>query len=196
MKSFLSCCFLILIACGCASRSGHGGAGLVLEPVGPQPSGSSRRDHQGTLIVYTALDQHAHFNGSAYHRYYSDYEIRSETGAVVKKVHNDSGSVVDGPVEVPLESGRYQVRAKANGYGWVTVPVIIENGRVTTVHLEGGKGTVTGLSKAQAVRLPHGEIAGWRALPWQARWVTPQLFALVSFARLALMPHRVSEPPT
>ena len=87
-------------------------------------------------MVYTAPDPHAHFDGSSYHRYYSDYEVRSEDGALIKKVHNDSGTVVEGPVEVNLPAGKYRVHARANGYGWVTVPVVIEPGKVTTVHLE------------------------------------------------------------
>src|SRR3954469_2224604 len=160
MKAFLHCLLLVVITCGCASRSGHDRVGLVLGTVGPEPLAQRKAASEGTLVVYTALDQHAHFNTSAYHRYYSDYEVRSESGAVVKKVHNDSGTVVDGPVEVPLGPGHYRVHAKANGYGWVTVPVVIESGQVTTVHLDGGRTGAAGLSQALTVRLPQGEIAG------------------------------------
>jgi hypothetical protein len=46
----------------------------------------------------------------------------------------------------------------------VTVPVVIEEGRTTVVHLDGSE--VTGRrrnSSADFVRLPDGSIIGWRA---------------------------------
>jgi hypothetical protein len=144
MKPLHSLFLGMLLICGCASPSRHD---LVLAPVAPDSDQHQHIDHQGKLVVYTELDVHAHFYGFAYHRYYSDYEIRTEPGALLKKVHNDSGTVAEGPVEVPLEAGKYQIRARANGYGWVLVPVIIESGKVTTVHLDDGS-SIKKLSKA------------------------------------------------
>jgi hypothetical protein len=109
---------------------------MVLETVTPENSAPRNTPAASALVVYTAPDPHAHFDGTPYHLYYSDYEVRSEDGALVRKVHNDSGSVIEGPVEVNLPAGKYRVHARANGYGWVTVPVLIEAGKVTTVHLE------------------------------------------------------------
>jgi hypothetical protein len=128
----LSCSLLAVLVCGCA---GHRRSEIVLDTVTPESSARAPEERSG-LIVYTATDPHAHFDGSSYHMYYSDYEVRSEAGDLIKKVHNDSGTVIEGPVEVKLPAGRYRVHARANGYGWVTVPVVIEAGRVTTVHLD------------------------------------------------------------
>ena len=109
---------------------------MVLDTVTPESSAPHAAGMSSGLVVYTAPDPHAHFDGTSYHLYYSDYEIRSEDGGLVRKVHNDSGTAIEGPVEVNLPAGKYRVHAKANGYGWVAVPVIIEPGKVTTVHLD------------------------------------------------------------
>ena len=132
MKTLLFCLPIALLVCGCASTN-H--SEVVLDTVTPESSAARPAEDQSGLVVYTAPDPHAHFGGSPYHMYYSDYEVRSEDGALVRKVHNDSGTVVEGPVEVHLPAGKYRVHARANGYGWVTVPVVIEPGKITTVRL-------------------------------------------------------------
>lgn len=152
---------MIAVGLGCAYRQRE----LVLDAVGPCHLESRTVEAGGTLVVYSARDPFPHFNSSPYHDYHSDYRILSNKGATLKNVHNDSDTVVEGPVEVKLKAGTYLVRARANGYGWVTVPVVIEAGRGTKVHLDGGAGGLrneTPLPK-DGVRLPHGEIAGWRA---------------------------------
>jgi hypothetical protein len=74
---------------------------------------------------------------------------------------------LDGPKRVQLPVGTYCVIARANGYGVVTVPVIIRADQVTTVHLEGSPSwqNLSQLSRSNSVRLPDGAIAGWRASP-------------------------------
>ena len=86
-------------------------------------------------------------------------------GAVAAPVDGDNGTRLAGPQKVELPVGAYCVIARANGYGVVTVPVIIQADQVTTVHLEGSPAWQNGsqLSQSNPVRLPDGEIAGWRA---------------------------------
>jgi len=122
-----------LLLCGCASPRR---SEIVLDAVTPETSPARVIPDSSALVVYTAPDPHAHFDGTSYHMYYSDYDVRSEDGTLVRKVHNDSGTAVEGPVQVRLPAGRYRVHARANGYGWVIVPVVIEQGKVTTVHLD------------------------------------------------------------
>ena len=144
---------------GCASN-GHG---LVLDPVGPpvfQPSAGSN----GTLVVFSAYDQTAHFNRLPYRRVHSDYSLFAADGTRLRTIHNDNGTSVEGPNEVLLPAGQYRVVALANGYGTVTVPVVVEVNQTTTVHLEGGNpmGSKAPSANAKPVRLPDGEIVGWR----------------------------------
>jgi hypothetical protein len=130
----------ISLICGCAFQDHPDGA-LVLDAVGPSHIQSNGTASGGTLVVYTAPDPQAHFNSSPYHTYYSDYQILSEQGALIRKVTNDSGTVIEGPVEVSLPGGHYRVHARSNGFGWVTVPVAVEPGKVTLVHLDSGETT-------------------------------------------------------
>jgi len=145
---------------GCASFQ----TGLVLDTVGPGPDATQVAGTNGVLMVFSAYDQHAHFNGSPYRRYHSDYKIFSQDGNLLQIVHNDLGGVTQDPKPVKLQSGRYRVVARANGYAWVDVPVLIMAHSVTTVHLEGGASWIRDEALvSNSVRLPDGRIAGWRA---------------------------------
>jgi hypothetical protein len=152
--------FGIVFLAGCASFQN----GLILDAVGPAPNGNSVPGANGMLVVYSAFDQHAHFNGSLYRRYHTDYKILSEDGKLLEAVHNDVGGVTQEPRRIELQSGWYRIVARANGYGWITVPVLIVAHRVTTVHLEGGiQWPIDDALASNSVRFPDGRIAGWRA---------------------------------
>jgi hypothetical protein len=148
---------------GCAASQ----AGLTLNPVGPPPSVSSVvTDDKGTLVVFSAYEVTAANQGDYEHRrHYSDYKIYSEDGKLLQAVHNDVGTTLKEAAKVKLPAGKYRVVAHANGYGNVTVPVIIEKNQGTTVHLEGGGAGDNEIAgkQADAVRLPDGRIVGWRA---------------------------------
>jgi hypothetical protein len=146
---------------GCASH----GPGLVLDPVGPPPGASAGTGSTGMLMVYSAYEQGAEFNSPYYRRQFTDYEILSTEGKLLQSVHNDSGTLVEAPKRVPLPVGNYRIVARANSYREVIVPVVIVAHQVTTVHLEGSPAWPNRreLAKSNPVRLPDGEIAGWRA---------------------------------
>jgi hypothetical protein len=147
---------------GCASPHGE----LALEPVGPPPYAVAGSGTQGSLVVFSALEPTANFNSSPYRRRHTDYRVFSADGKqLIQAVRNDTGKLLEGPERVGLPAGTYQVIARANGYGDVAVPVVIKPNQVTTVHLEGStwwpRGS--GILEANPVRLPSGEIVGWRA---------------------------------
>ena len=149
------------VLAGCISHQ----RGLVLEPIGPPNPQSAGAGSSGTLVVFSAFDPHAHFNDLPHLRHYTDYEITREDGKLVQTVRNDTGTILEEPKRVQLPAGAYGVVARANGYGVVTVPVIIRANQVTTVHLEGSSSwqNRSQISQSNPVRLPDGEIAGWRA---------------------------------
>ena len=148
---------------GCAT----GKNGLVLNTVGPplsQPTAASST--KGTLVVYSAFRRNADFNNSdPYRREYSDYKIFSPDGKLLQRVHNNSGTILQDPVSVELPPGKYHVIARANGYGYVTVPVIVAARQNTILHLEGGGSwpDESAFDQTNAVRLPDGQIIGWKA---------------------------------
>lgn len=146
---------------GCASL----GPGLVLDPVGPPPGTSVGTGSTGMLMVYSAYEQGAEFNSPYYRRQFTDYRILSTDGKLLQSVHNDSGTLLEAPKRIELPVGTYRIVAAANSYGRVTVPAVIRGHQVTTVHLEGSPAWPNRreLAASDPVRLPDGEIAGWRA---------------------------------
>lgn len=152
---------LIALA-GCASPKGP----LVLDPIGPEPHSDSSTGTQGSLVVFSAFDPAADANRSPYRRRYTDYKILSADGEqVLQVVHNNRETLLNTPPAVELAAGSYRVIARANGYGTITAPVMIKAGHVTTVHLEGSVWwpRSSPIFASNPVRLPKGEIAGWRA---------------------------------
>jgi len=150
------------LVAGCATSQPQ----LVLDPIGPPLPYSTTGGSQGTLMVFSALDITADFNANPYRHRYTDYSILSANGQqLIKTVHNDKGILSEGPRKVGLPVGTYRIVARANGYGDVTVPVVICTGQLTTVHLEGSPWwpNPSEIANSNPVRLPHGEIAGWRA---------------------------------
>ncbi len=141
---------------------------LVLDTVGPAPvQTAAANSTNGTLMVYSAYEANADFNArDPYRHEYSDYWIFSASGTSRQRVQNSSGTILQRPQAVELPVGIYRVKAQANGYGLVTVPVMIRAGCDTIVHLEGGVRwpVPSGFNQTNAVRLPDGEIVGWKAL--------------------------------
>ncbi len=125
-----------LVLAGCAN-SRHN---MTLDPVGPAPvSDHAANPDTGSLIVYSAFEVNADFNNEDPYRHeYSSYRIFTGDGKLLQFVKNDNGTSFGNPITVSLPAGKYLVKAHANGRGTVTVPVIIENGRTTAVHLETG----------------------------------------------------------
>ncbi len=126
------------------------------------------RGAEGSLVVFSAYEAHANFSDtSPYQRHYTDYKVLSTSGQLVQAVHNDPSNLFDGPATVKLPAGSYRVIAQSNGYGEVTVPVLVAGGQTTVVHLEGGGNQWpdrAALTAANPVRLPDGRIVGWRAV--------------------------------
>jgi len=150
---------LIVLASGCAFNRP-----LVLQTaVGPSPFETGTGSPEGRLAVYSALDTGFSSDPDA-STHHSDYRIYSADGKQLKYVHNWVGTFIEDPAVVSLAPGRYNVVARAAASGTVTVPIVIEAGKTTSVHLDGSKladGRKT--SDSALVRLPDGWIVGWRA---------------------------------
>ncbi len=164
MKNKFTFCTLAvgILLTGCVT----GKSGIVLDPVGPTaPQPAAVHSRTGTLTVYSAFDVNADFNSrDPYRGEYSNYRIYSRDGKLLQRIHNDNGSNFGSPAEVSLAPGQYRVVAHANGYGMVTVPVVVTKNRVTTVHLEGGSpdDIARNDDQSHAVRLPDGVMVGER----------------------------------
>jgi hypothetical protein len=153
---------LAALLAGCnSSRSA-----LAFAPVGPVQSPAASLVSSGTLLVYTAFNTGVPSpNLPDDIRQHTDYELRAEDGKLLRHISNQAGYQSENPSPVPLPAGNYQITARANGYGVVTIPVVISAGRLTELHLEGGHAWPDNqaFNESNSVRLPGGEIIGWKA---------------------------------
>jgi hypothetical protein len=139
---------------------------LLLAPVGPSSLSALPSSLQGTLLVFSAYKTGVPSPSLPENlRQHTDYQLRSADGKPLWQVANGTGYQGEDPLPVHLPPGNYQAVARANGYGLVTVPVVIAANRTTVLHLEGGfAGPDQGaLNRANGVQLPDGEIVGWKA---------------------------------
>jgi hypothetical protein len=147
---------------GCAT-----GNSLVLGTVGPIPAQTAvGNSSNGTLVVYSANKVNADFNMRDPNGHeYSDYVIFTTDGKILQRIHNNSGTFLQDPAQVELPPGKYRVVARANGYGHATVPVIIASQQTTVLHLEGDFHwpDESVFNQTNAVRLPDGNIVGWKS---------------------------------
>jgi len=93
---------------------------------------------------------------------YTDYDIRSLDGSLFKHVVNGD----EEPARVTLPKGRYIVAAESDAGDSIRVPVAIETGRSTILHLEQereAKKAFAGINDHDLVRLPSGQAIGFRA---------------------------------
>jgi hypothetical protein len=165
MKNILMICAVAasIVLSGCATDK----AGFAIATVGPAPTESPvTGSGDGTLIVYSAFRRNADFNTSDPNRpEHSDYKILNADGSVLRRVRNISKTVFEGAVPIALPPGKYEVVARANEYGYLTIPVRIEAQQTTPIHLEGGGfwSDESQFNANNSVRLPNGQIIGWKS---------------------------------
>ncbi len=144
-----------LLTAGCATKP------VVLDMVGPSHARWSAPGSRGYLKMYSATETDQ-IGDNTYYYPHTSYRIFDPAGQLVKFVPNHIGNMDESPAWVALPTGKYLVKAQSDVYGWVTVPVIIEAGTTTTVHLQSiWTGPSEPLRRA-LVRLPDGRPVGWK----------------------------------
>lgn len=153
---------LILLSAGCASVPV---ASVALAPVGPNPMALRSASSQGSLEVFSRLSRRSDDlnQGSTYPVWYqhTDYYVCNLEGKVLKHVFNATGHYEQDPKIVNLPAGKYLVMARSTGDCWVKVPVTIDRGEITWVHLADNWTPPSYAEKAQIVKLPDGKPVGW-----------------------------------
>jgi hypothetical protein len=133
---------------------------IVHETVGPGPT-VVNEEHNGFLKVYSAAEWVADDDWPSLLKY-TNYQIDAADGTLFKKVPNDDQD----PTRVILPKGTYTIVAQSGTSGMVSVPVAIETGKTTVLHLEREKDwkeAAAGIDSADLVRLPNGQTIGFRA---------------------------------
>src|SRR5579871_539224 len=146
---------------GCATTTR-----VALAPVGPNPNAGVSQETGGKLEVYSRLQQRRDGNeydvDPAWYQH-TDYNVLDQSGRLVKHVFNTVGHYEQAPVAINLPAGEYRVVAQAQGKISVSVPVVIENGRTTRVHLDAKWAPPAGTPSGELVMGPSGYPVGWRA---------------------------------
>jgi hypothetical protein len=151
----LSLAGLAALLASCASQP------LALAPVGPGPlARPASSPPKGDLQVFTETEEY--YEDEMCWFPHTDYQIYTEDGKRLKRVWNHHDNEDEFPATVALPPGKYVVKASAEFYGTVSVPVIIKPNETTTVILQPGwkPGNV---SRSDLVRMPNGYFVGWRA---------------------------------
>jgi hypothetical protein len=164
MKSvrFFSAAAMVLGLAGCAT------APVVLAPVGPNPAGGERAASTGSLQVFSRMvqqsdDQNLGGDGVSVWYQHADYDIYNARGQRVKHVDNSAGHYETAPRIVNLPPGSYMVAAEAEDAVRVRVPVKIERGRTSRIHLDDNWKPPATAPRDELVNMPSGSPVGWRA---------------------------------
>ena len=132
---------------------------MVHETVGPGFA-VANQEHNGFLAVYSATEWTTYDDGPRLS--YTNYQIDAVDGTLFQEVTNGDYE----PTRVTLPKGTYTVVAWSDTSGEVSVPVEIEAGRTTVVHLEmekDWKEASARVRSADLVQLPNGQPIGFRA---------------------------------
>ena len=158
LYSLLGALVLGLSACS-ASRQV-----AVQTPVGPAPSGVTTASPDGGLQVFSAWAIGTP-GEPAYVRYHSGYWVYLPDGKLLRYITNRSGGaehMTGDPEVVSLAPGRYKVVARVESSGTAEIPVVVEAGKTSSIHLDGSKlEPGSSLGGSDVVRLPDGLVVGW-----------------------------------
>lgn len=151
---------ILLGAAGAISLlSGCSSTPMALAPVGPNPAGFRAATASGQLEVFSALSARREGNNPTWYQH-SDYYICNEQGKHLKHVDNSTGYYAQAPRMVTLPAGKYIVKARAKNAFWTIVPVVVEPGEITKVHLDGQWQPPA--KNTELVMAPAGYPVGWR----------------------------------
>jgi hypothetical protein len=148
---------IIPLLAGCVSTP------MTLAPVGPDAISRAVPGTKGYLQVFSATEKSPPIasDDPIYFNLHSGYDINDASGENAKFVANHASNMDEWPDEVTLTTGKYNIVAESTCCGLVTVPVIIQAGKITVVHLDRNWWPPSNTSTNQLVYLPDGEAVGW-----------------------------------
>jgi len=164
-----------LVGCASAPRV------VVVEPVGPPPSGGAQELGDGSLVIYSARTKADVGVNEAEWRYnndlgkndflfepaHTDYVIYTQRGEVFRRVRNARGPSDETPAQVRVPAGSYRVAAEGlscdSSRVALLISVVVKSGQTTIAHLDGDWNPLGQFDEPKLARLPCGRIIGWRA---------------------------------
>jgi hypothetical protein len=156
-RSFAARCALVALAMLLVPACTPARRWTAPSEVGPEPAIVT---DTGDLVVFSADDLVD--TADADHPHHRRFTILTADGHELHTVTNQSGPFGQDPQSVALPPGHYLVDTSATNFGPVRVPVVVEQGRTTIVHLDGDDDSDP-VPDAVAVRLPNGHPIGARS---------------------------------
>ena len=147
-------------------------AGCALRPVsidnviGPNPYLPPNPSGKGTLEVFTAKEMETQAWDGFENMRRTGYYIYDGTGKLIAHVgDNNLGKYDSTPASIALAPGSYKITALMAEYlgQWVSVPVRIESGMATQVHLDKDWSPPNSTAGSNFVHAPGGGWIGWSA---------------------------------
>ena len=155
-KRFYTLAAITPLLTSCASRP------IELSTVGPGPTAYlASSPGKGDLKVFTQTEEYYEDEMSYFP--HTDYQIYTLDGKRLKLVWNHQTHEDPDPAVVSLPPGEYKVKAWAECYGAVTVPVLIRTNQTTRVILQPGWKPEQTVRSSDLVQMPNGYFVGWRA---------------------------------
>jgi hypothetical protein len=140
---------------------------IAVDPVGPAPTGSKpvalNWTGQGWLRVYTATDI-VPDGKTAFFYPHTGYEVYTESGKLLEYVPNHVEATDESATLLQIHAGRYRVLAQSERYNAVSVPVVIQPGKITEVHLGCHWLAPSNASTNEIAYLPDGRPIGWKSM--------------------------------
>ena len=136
---------------------------LALAPIGPNSTVRSSGGIEGYLQVFSATQKSAPVvsDDSWLLDLHTGYDIYGQSGKESRFVPNHMSNLDTSADTVTLLAGTYNIVAESTWYGLVTVPVFIQEGKTTAVHLDNNWFPSSNTSAGKLVFLSNGEAAGW-----------------------------------
>jgi hypothetical protein len=151
-KAIIAGAALAWILTGCSTP-------VSVATVGPNPANVSDNSDYGRLQVFSALVGRTEGDNPTWYQH-RNYVIVDQNGKTVMRVANRAGKYDISPQVVSLKPGKYIVKAESTDYFRVEVPVLIERGMTTRLHLD-DTWKPANASQSDLVILPSGTPVGW-----------------------------------
>lgn len=134
---------------------------VINEPIGPMKQIVDDSRSGGSLIVYS--DVQSAPSDQPFDTPHSGYLLYTAEGRLLQRVNNRKSFFSYDPATLELPVGRYRVTARAANFGFVSVPVVIQEGLTTVVDLNQDVLPRRLAANGSWVRLPTGQAIGSRS---------------------------------
>jgi hypothetical protein len=140
---------------------------LALDPVGPAPDNTQQSAYVpaglGWLRLYTATRTVSEGDATYYYPH-TGYRIYAESGKLLEFVPNHIDGMDESATLLKIPAGNYKVLARSEPYNVVIVPVVIQAGKTTEVHLGAHWNAPLNAPTNEIVYFPDGRPVGWKSI--------------------------------